>query len=186
MQQNTQKLFEQLYIPIVSFIEEIIEDHEKARDIAIEVFRQNLTELEGYDSSGDLTEVIRFLQTKALIESFCYLRERNQNLEEAEEAAVVALERYTDFIESVEQTLIAKELDQRMKSVEDKLSKGERLFTRLFFLDVRSKDAVEIMMITEPTYRVFKHKVFKKYRLTLKAGGFLIIVIIVTLSANAR
>jgi DNA-directed RNA polymerase specialized sigma24 family protein len=185
MQQNTQQLFVQLYFPIVSFIEEIIEDHEKARDIAIDVFKLNLAELEGYDSSGDLTEVIRLLQTKALIESFCFLRERSQSLEEANEVEMAELERYADFAESVEYTLIAKELDQLIKSVEDKLSKGERLVMRLFFLEVRIKDAAGIMMITKSTYRVLKHKAFKKYKLAFKAGGFLIVLLLM-LSIMAR
>jgi len=182
MKTNAKKLFEQLYVPLVSFVEEIIEDHEEARNIVVEVFRQNLTELESYGCPGDLTEVILVFQKKALIESFCFLRERNKFQEEVEEAEV---KHFADYVDSVEQTLIVKEMWCQI-SKKAGLSQRQQLAMELFFLGVRNAAAADLMNISASTYRVTIHKAIKKYKLALKIGGFLMIVILVTLSANAH
>ena len=182
MKTTSQLLIEQLYVPLISFIEEIIEDHEEARDIAVEVFRKNLAELEGYDSTDDLTELIKLLQNKAHIESTRFLQERKQN---QEEARVSEPNCFTDYEDSVEQTLITKEMWCRVIK-EAGLTRRQRLAIRLFLKGVRTKDAAGIMKIRESTFRVLIHNAIKKYRLALKAGGFLIIVILIIICANAR
>ena len=179
MENNDQKLFELLYVPLVSFIEEIIDDHENAKAIAAEVFSQHNAELKGYDSVGDLTELIRFLQKKAKTKSLRFLRVKKERPE-------AELAMYADFEESVDHTLIAKEWDQMMKIAEARLSTEERTAWQLYLSGINAKDAARIMGIADPTYRNFKHKAIKKYKRALKAGGFLIIVILLAIAANAR
>lgn len=182
MESNFHSLFVLLYIPVVSFVEEIIDDHEKARDIAIDVFRQNRAELEGYDSSGDLTEVIQLLQKKALIESFCELRKRNK----CKEALEKFLEANADYIDSVEQTLIAIELDQLMKKIDDGLSAHQRRGMELFTKGVQPREAASWLKISDVAYRSLKSAVVEKYKKALRLGGFLIILILLILSIMAR
>jgi len=180
MRTNSQRLFEKLYVPIVSFIYRQIKDFDDAKDIYINVFGQNVTELDGYNSTGDLEEVIQFLEEKAQIEILNF-KENKGHLREALE---VYLENHDEYEGSVEDSLITIEMEELIK--EARLSEQEDVAMRLYLSKLKGKEAAEIMNIKPSTYRVTLRNAIKKYKLFFKAGGFLLIVILIMICANAH
>lgn len=179
MEKYSQELFEQLYVPIVSFVEEIIDDYEAAQDIAIEVFRCKVPEIELYEGFEDLSEVIRVLQKEALIQSFIYLR-RSKEYQQALETFV---ESYAAYEISVEEVLIVKEIYQLLQKKTNGLPERQREAMELYFSDLQAAEAAGKMKISESTYRNTKSAAIKKY---LKLGTILVIIVLLSIIAKAK
>ena len=176
MHNNSKSLLEQLYVPVVSFIKEIVGDREEAASIAVEIFDSD--KIKTYDPPEDLTEITALLLKKSLIESFNFLRMKKGE----EEAEKIFLEQQECFEASIEEVMIEQELRQLLEYAGGKLGKQQNLVLRLYFSGVQSADASTIMEITNSTFRNTKRTALNKYKSILKSGGFIVIAILLVLA----
>jgi RNA polymerase sigma factor (sigma-70 family) len=177
MHKNTQSLFEQLYVPVVSFIKDIVEDQEEAENIAVELFACNIDELNTYGGSDDGGEIIQVLLKKALIESIRFLRKKKGE----REAEKIFQEQSDNFEASVEDAKIEQELRMLLEKAGGKLTKQQNLVLNYYFSDVPTNIASRIMEISTSTFRSTKQAALKKYKAMLKSGGFRVFIILLIL-----
>jgi RNA polymerase sigma factor (sigma-70 family) len=179
MNNHSKKLFERLYVPVVSFIKEIVGDREEAKNIAVEIFARDIDEINNYDGSEDLTEITQVLLKKSLIESFIFLRKEKR--EKEKEAEKVFQQQAEDLEASVEDAKIERELRQLLEKAGGKLAKQQNLVLLHFFSGIQTADAARILEISQSTFRNTKRAALKKVKAVLRSGGFIIIVILLIL-----
>jgi DNA-directed RNA polymerase specialized sigma24 family protein len=175
------KIFEKLYVPLASFIEEIIGDHEEAKDMAVEIFRSYRDEIERYEEVEDLTEIRKILLKIARIKSFIFLIKRIQQ----QDAVEVFLQRSQDFEASKEEAMIEEEVRQLLEKERGKLSIIQNKVLSLLMLKMRSTEAARIMNISPSTFRNTKRAVLKKLKKVFDDGRFIVIVILLLLIVKA-
>jgi DNA-directed RNA polymerase specialized sigma24 family protein len=178
------KIFERLYKPLISSIENIIGDHEEAKDMAVEIFKEYRDEIERYEDVEDLTEIRQILLQIARKKSFIFLKRRK--IKQQEKAAVIFLQGFPDFEASREEAMIEEEYSQLLKKGPGKLSKNQYKVLEFLLSKVPTTEAANSMNIAPSTFRNTKSAVLKKLKAVLKSGGFIIIVILLVLSIIAQ